>query len=57
MTDIIQTNISKLQKLTKYILMGLIVILATKYIPDNKLLLYHFGYQQFKNKWEKVILN
>jgi hypothetical protein len=37
MTDIIQTNISKLQKLTKYILMGLIVMLATKYIPDNNL--------------------
>ena len=28
-----------------------------KYIPDNKLLLDNFGYQQFKNKWEKVILN
>jgi hypothetical protein len=37
MTDIIQTNISKIQKLTKYILMGLIVVLATKYIPDNNL--------------------
>jgi hypothetical protein len=28
-----------------------------KYIPDNKLLVDKFGYQQFKNKWEKVILN
>ena len=37
MTNIIQTNISKIQKLTKYILMGLIVVLATKYIPDNNL--------------------
>lgn len=37
MTNIIQTNISKLRKLTKYILIGLIIILATKYIPDNKL--------------------
>ena len=37
MTNIIQTNISKVQKLTKYILMGLIVVLATKYIPDNNL--------------------
>ena len=37
MTDITQTNISKLQKITKYILMGLIVVLATKYIPDNNL--------------------
>jgi hypothetical protein len=37
MTNIVQTNISQLQKLTKYILMGLIVIIATKYIPDNNL--------------------
>lgn len=37
MTNIVQTNISQLQKLTKYILMGLIVIFATKYIPDNNL--------------------
>lgn len=28
-----------------------------KYLPDNKLLLDNFGFQQFKNKWEKVILN
>jgi hypothetical protein len=37
MTNIIQINISKLRKLTKYILIGLIIVLATKYIPDNKL--------------------
>lgn len=37
MTTIAQTNISKIQKFTKYILIGLIVILATNYIPDNKL--------------------
>ena len=37
MTNIIQNNINKLQKLTKYILMGLIVLIATKYIPDNEL--------------------
>jgi hypothetical protein len=37
MTALIQTNLSKLQKLTKYILMGLIVIIATRYIPDNLL--------------------
>jgi len=37
MANIIQTNISKVQKLTKYILMGLIVVLATKYIPYNNL--------------------
>ncbi len=35
MTNLIQTNITKLQRLTKYILMGLIVIIATRYIPDN----------------------
>ena len=37
MTNIYQINISKLRKLLKYILMTLIVILATKYIPDIKL--------------------
>lgn len=37
MTTITQTNISKIQKFTKYILIGLIVVLATNYIPDNKL--------------------
>jgi hypothetical protein len=35
--NLIQTNISKLQRLTKYILMGLIVVIATRYIPDNVL--------------------
>ena len=30
---------------------------SEKYLPDSKLLLDHFGYQQFKNNWEKVILN
>jgi hypothetical protein len=33
----IQNNTSKIQKLSKYILIGLIVIIATKYIPENKL--------------------
>jgi hypothetical protein len=37
MTNLIQTNITKLQKITKYILMGLIVVVALKYIPDNEL--------------------
>jgi hypothetical protein len=37
MTNLIQTNITKLQRLTKYILMGLIVIIATRYIPNNVL--------------------
>ncbi len=37
MTNLIQTNITKLQRLTKYILMGLIVVIATRYIPDNVL--------------------
>jgi glycosyltransferase involved in cell wall biosynthesis len=30
---------------------------SDKYLPNNKLLLDNFGYQQYKNKWEKVILN
>ena len=33
MVDINQTNISKIQKVVKYILMALIVILALMYIP------------------------
>jgi len=37
MTNLIQTNITKLQKITKYILMGLIVVVALKYIPDNQI--------------------
>jgi len=32
-----QKNINRLQKLLKYILMGMIVLLATKYIPDIQL--------------------
>ena len=35
MSNITQINISKLHKIIKYILMGLIVIIATRYIPDN----------------------
>lgn len=34
---ITQNNISKIQKIIKYVLMGLIVIIATKYIPNNVL--------------------
>jgi hypothetical protein len=37
MISISQTNISKIQKLLKYILMGFIVLVATKYIPDSTL--------------------
>ncbi len=37
MTNLIQTNITKLQKITKYILMGLIVVIALRYVPDNAL--------------------
>ena len=37
MTNLIQTNITKIQKITKYILMGLIVVVALKYIPDSVL--------------------
>jgi len=37
MTNLIQTNITKLQKITKYILMGLIVVVALKYIPENQI--------------------
>ena len=37
MTNLIQTNITKLQKITKYILMGLIVVVTLKYIPDSAL--------------------
>lgn len=37
MTNIIQSNLSQIQKLTKYILMGLIVMIAIKYIPENML--------------------
>lgn len=34
MTNIKQTDLSHIQRLIKYILMGLIVIIATRYIPD-----------------------
>ena len=33
--NIKQLQLSHMQKLTKYILMGLIVVIATRYIPDN----------------------
>lgn len=33
--NFIQTNITKLQKLTKYIIMGLIIIISTYYISEN----------------------
>ena len=35
MVDINQTNISKIQKVVKYILMALIVVLALMYIPQT----------------------
>ena len=35
MTQIKQSHLSHVQRLTKYILMGLIVVIATRYIPDN----------------------
>ena len=34
MVNINQININKYQKIAKYILMGIVVILALKYIPD-----------------------
>ena len=37
MTNITQQNLCKAQRLIKYILMGLIVIVALKYIPDTLL--------------------
>ena len=37
MTNLIQTNITKFQKVIKYILMGLITVIALKYIPDYKI--------------------
>jgi hypothetical protein len=37
MTNLIQTNITKLQKITKYILIGLIIVIALKYVPENAL--------------------
>ena len=35
MTHIKQSHLSHIQRLTKYILMGLIVVIATRYIPDK----------------------
>ena len=35
MIEIDQTNINKFQRLIKYILMGLVVIAAIKYVPTN----------------------
>lgn len=37
MTHIKQSQLSHIQRLTKYILMGLIVVIATRYIPDKLL--------------------
>jgi hypothetical protein len=35
MPNLVQTNMTKNQKITKYLLMGLVVFLTTRYIPDN----------------------
>ena len=35
MPNLAQTNMTKNQKITKYLLMGLVVFLTTRYIPDN----------------------
>ena len=37
MADTIQNNISKIEKITKYILMGLIVVFSIRYIPNINL--------------------
>ena len=37
MQDIIQNNISNINKTVKYILMGLIIIISLKYIPIDPL--------------------
>ncbi len=37
MTQIKQSHLSHVQRLTKYVLMGLIVVIATRYIPDNNI--------------------
>jgi hypothetical protein len=37
MGEIVQTNITQIQKVTKYILMGLIVVFAIRYIPNISL--------------------
>jgi hypothetical protein len=35
MTNLKQSQLSYVQRLTKYILMGLIVVIAIRYIPEN----------------------
>ena len=45
-------NISEIQSAIEKVFLE-----SGKYHPDNKLLLDHFGYQQYKNKWEKLVLN
>ena len=37
MQDILQNNISNINKTVKYILMGLIIIISLKYIPNEPL--------------------
>lgn len=37
MADTLQNNISKIEKITKYILMGLIVVFSIRYIPNINL--------------------
>lgn len=37
MADTLQNNISKIEKITKYILMGLIVVFSIRYIPNMNL--------------------
>jgi glycosyltransferase involved in cell wall biosynthesis len=45
-------NVSEIQVAIEKLL-----IATKKYIPDNTLLLDNFSYEQYTNKWEKVILN
>jgi hypothetical protein len=37
MQDILQNNISNINKTVKYILMGLIIVISLKYIPNEQL--------------------
>jgi|LauGreDrversion4_2_1035121.scaffolds.fasta_scaffold191720_3 hypothetical protein len=37
MADTLQNNLSKIEKITKYILMGLIVVFSIRYIPNINL--------------------
>lgn len=37
MVNIEQKHLTRTQKMIKYILMGLLIIIATRYIPDNAL--------------------